>query len=303
MAHTDLVLAELEGTLSAVESMESDSRGYVATGDRAFMSQRQAWGSTAKEHLRRLRVLTADNPRQQGSLDRLNPLVEQKLALMPQLIALRNERGPVPAAELIAQAHGTLMKEIHTLIAAMEAEENRLLAARLAASRASAGRATRATVLGSVLAVVLLVVAGWIIHRDATARAEAKDALRHGAYNRSLIEASLDPLVTISPDGKITDVNEATAKVTGVARDKLIGTDFSSYFTEAEQARAGYLEVFKKGFITDYPLTLRHVSGPLTHVLYNASSIGILLSATCSVSLPPPGTSPSASRRKTRWRS
>ena len=36
-------------------------------------------------------------------------------------------------------------------------------------------------------------------------------------YARSLIEASLDPLVTISPEGKITDVNEATVKVTGVA--------------------------------------------------------------------------------------
>ena len=37
-------------------------------------------------------------------------------------------------------------------------------------------------------------------------------------YARSLIESSLDPLVTISADGKITDVNEATIKVTGVAR-------------------------------------------------------------------------------------
>ena len=31
-------------------------------------------------------------------------------------------------------------------------------------------------------------------------------------YARSLIEASLDPLVTINPEGKITDVNEATVK-------------------------------------------------------------------------------------------
>ena len=51
-------------------------------------------------------------------------------------------------------------------------------------------------------------------------------------YARSLIEASLDPLVTISSDGKITDVNEGSIKVTGVPREKLIGTDFSNYFTE-----------------------------------------------------------------------
>ena len=58
-------------------------------------------------------------------------------------------------------------------------------------------------------------------------------------YARSLIEASLDPLVTISPEGKITDVNEATIKVTGVPREQLIGTDFSDYFTEPRRrARA-----------------------------------------------------------------
>jgi len=94
---------------------------------------------------------------------------------------------------------------------------------------------------------------------------------RGSQYARSLIEASLDPLVTISPEGKITDVNEATVKVTGVARDGLIGTDFSDYFTEPQKARSGYREVFDKGFVTDYPLTIRHKEGRLTNVLYNAS--------------------------------
>ena len=90
-------------------------------------------------------------------------------------------------------------------------------------------------------------------------------------YARSLIEASLDPLVTISPEGKITDVNEATVRATGVPRDRLIGTDFSDYFTEPEKAREGYQQVFEKGFVTDYPLTIRHRDGSLVDVLYNAS--------------------------------
>ena len=91
------------------------------------------------------------------------------------------------------------------------------------------------------------------------------------AYNRSLIEASLDPLVTIGPDGKIADVNEASIKVTGMSREKLIGTDFSDYFTEPERASAAYKQVFAKGFVTDYPLTIRHKDGRLTDVLYNAA--------------------------------
>ncbi|HKV03715.1 MAG TPA: PAS domain-containing protein [Candidatus Acidoferrales bacterium] len=100
---------------------------------------------------------------------------------------------------------------------------------------------------------------------------DISDEIRLTQYARSLIEASLDPLVTISPEGKITDVNEATAKVTGVPREKLVGTDFSNYFIEPEKAREGYQRVFSEGFVTDYPLTIRHVDGRVTDVLYNAS--------------------------------
>ncbi len=119
---------------------------------------------------------------------------------------------------------------------------------------ASVYRDTRGNVIGVFAAA-----------RDVTAQKQASQ------YARSLIESSLDPLVTISADGKITDVNEATIKVTGVSRDQLIGADFSNYFTEPEKAREGYQQVFAQGFVTDYPLTIRHRNGRLTDVLYNAS--------------------------------
>jgi len=107
---------------------------------------------------------------------------------------------------------------------------------------------------------------------DITVQKRAQESLRAAAlYARSLIEASLDPLVTISAAGKITDVNEATIKVTGVPREELVGTDFLDYFTEPEKARAGYKKVFTDGFVTDYPLTIRSKDGRLTDVLYNAS--------------------------------
>jgi PAS domain S-box-containing protein len=107
---------------------------------------------------------------------------------------------------------------------------------------------------------------------DVTERKRAEAAVRAvGAYNRRLIEASLDPLVTIGPDGKITDVNAATEQTTGVPRDELIGSDFTDYFTEPQQAEAGYQRVLAEGQVRDYPLTIRHVSGQTTDVLYNAS--------------------------------
>ncbi len=107
---------------------------------------------------------------------------------------------------------------------------------------------------------------------DITERKMAEELqLVSSAYARSLIEASLDPLVTISAQGKITDVNEASVQATGVAREHLIGRDFSDYFTEPDKARAGYQKAFSEGFVRDYPLAIRHASGRIIEVLYNAA--------------------------------
>jgi PAS domain S-box-containing protein len=103
------------------------------------------------------------------------------------------------------------------------------------------------------------------IARDLTGQRQGFDAAR------SMIEASLDSLVAISPEGKITDANQATVKVTGVSREELIGTSFSDYFTEPDEANKIYQLVFAEGMALNYPLTIRHRNGTATEVLYNAS--------------------------------
>lgn len=107
---------------------------------------------------------------------------------------------------------------------------------------------------------------------DITEQKRAEETAAEAAgYARSLIEAAPDPLVTISAEGKITDINEATVKITGRTREELTGTDFSEYFTDPASARQGYQKAFAEGAVTDYPLTIRSRDGKLTDVLYNAS--------------------------------
>ena len=125
----------------------------------------------------------------------------------------------------------------------------------------------------SILIVALL----WLNHGEA-ARNQARAQLEMGQrakaaafYARSLLEASLDPLLTISPAGKITDVNEAAVRVAGRGRDELIGSDFAGYFTDRAKASEGYLKALAEGTVTGYPLAIRHSSGKITDVLYNAS--------------------------------
>jgi PAS domain S-box-containing protein len=101
------------------------------------------------------------------------------------------------------------------------------------------------------------------VHTDITAQKLLSN------YSRSLIEASRDPLFTISPEGKITDVNNASMRITELKREQLIGHDFKNYFTEPQKAFEGYQAVFENGFVTDYPLSI--VDGKITDVLFNGS--------------------------------
>jgi len=109
--------------------------------------------------------------------------------------------------------------------------------------------------------------------KEIESRKKSEEALKLvNIYNRSLIEVNLDPLVTIGLDGKITDVNSSTEAVTGYSRHELIGTDFSSYFTEHDKAQEGYKKAFQNGSVRNYPLEIQNKNGKSIPVLYNATT-------------------------------
>ncbi|MBW1911305.1 MAG: response regulator, partial [Deltaproteobacteria bacterium] len=103
-------------------------------------------------------------------------------------------------------------------------------------------------------------------------RVQAQEALKESErYTRGLIESSLDALVTISAEAKITDVNHATELITGLSRNEIIGTNFSKYFTDPVAAERHYQKVFQDGHVQNYLLEIKHRDGKFTPVLYNAS--------------------------------
>jgi PAS domain S-box-containing protein len=94
-------------------------------------------------------------------------------------------------------------------------------------------------------------------------------------YTRSLIESSIDALITTDPQGIITDVNKQMEALTGCTRDELIGAPFKDYFTDPARAEAGIKQVLaegREGKVTDYELTARAWDGRETVVSYNATT-------------------------------
>ncbi|MBW1677607.1 MAG: PAS domain S-box protein [Deltaproteobacteria bacterium] len=76
-------------------------------------------------------------------------------------------------------------------------------------------------------------------------------------YTRSLIEASPDMMVTFDRDSLIMDVNQETVDMTGVSREKLIGSPFKQYFTDPETAHQAAMLVFEQEKVKDLELTSR----------------------------------------------
>ncbi|HYH20216.1 MAG TPA: diguanylate cyclase [Azospirillum sp.] len=107
---------------------------------------------------------------------------------------------------------------------------------------------------------------------DVTATVVRENRLREMAdYARSLIEASIDPFITIDTKGTITGVNAAAEQVTGTARDALIGSGFVDHFTQPEQAAAGLETALDHGVLRDFPLSMRQACGTVTELLFNIS--------------------------------
>ena len=116
--------------------------------------------------------------------------------------------------------------------------------------------------------------AQYAVERHRSRAREAVLAVEEALLNetRTLMEIMRDPVVAIGRTGKIIEANEAALKVTGLQRDKLIGTDFPGCFTAPEKARERCQQLFVQGSFSDYPLTIRHQDGRLTDVLCNAAA-------------------------------
>ncbi len=91
-------------------------------------------------------------------------------------------------------------------------------------------------------------------------------------YTRSLIESSIDALITTNPAGIITDVNKQMEALSGSTRDELIGAPFRDFFTDPVRADAGIRRALHERTVTDFELIACGRDGRKTAVSYNATT-------------------------------
>jgi len=258
------VIRSMDRINEDLSNAEIAHRGFLLTSQDNLAAERDTALTEAEDAYKVLQISTQDNPNQQRRLLELDQLVATRVKNMRENSLRLNTDGIAAASVYIAsEAAHTQRATLQELIEEMRAEELQLLQRRRDELQNRYGSSLIVLITTMLIGLVSLGYFAFV--------AQARRQNLATQYARSLIEASQDPMVTINPDGKISDVNEATARVTGVDRKSLIGSDFSNYFTNPVLAQESYQRVFARGFVTDYALTIHHRNGSLTDVLYNAS--------------------------------
>ncbi|MFY9152558.1 MAG: PAS domain S-box protein [Prolixibacteraceae bacterium] len=274
--HTQEVFRMSDSVLLDILNMSISTRGYLLTGNDTIMEAEEMAIPKLYQNIATLAALTKDNPEQQVRIDSLRKLVDERFVLSRKMVSdwkqiekFKNEKIEIIRLGKIGN------EKISSIISDFNLTEFNLLKL----NKIENEKSTRySEIIFLLLLFSILVIFGLIIvaitnqkNRIKELRSFTSAQKLQSKYSLSLIEASLDPLVTISAEGKITDMNEALVNITGMTREELKGTDFFDYFTEHQKAREVYQEVFAKGSVANSPLTLRHKDGKLTDVSFNGS--------------------------------
>ncbi|HYX15851.1 MAG TPA: response regulator [Nostoc sp.] len=169
-SHTYQVLSQLEDLNLQLTNAETGQRGYIITGEQRYLEPYNGAIEVLNQKVNELQRLTADNPKQQNRLDILQPLLTERMAVMKDVIELRQSQGLEASQKAILTDQGKqLMDNIQKVIQAMKNEENALLKQRSQRAQA-AGQKTIASIVYSIpLFSLILALIGFVLTRHISA--------------------------------------------------------------------------------------------------------------------------------------
>ena len=254
VAHTHEVLAEVAGVLSAVQDAETGQRGYLVTGDPAYLQPYDAALASVGSRLGRLRDLTQDNPGQQARIASLEGEITAKLAELAETVRLRRGRGFDAAQKVMLSGRGKAeMDRIRTSVAEMQREEADLLGEREQEASASLSWAAGTFSLATGVACGVVVLGYALARRDLLGRRRAEEAERRQREWLQVVLASVgDGVVATDPKGRVAFLNSAAEALTGWARGDAVGLPLAEVVRTAnertrEEAESPAMRVLREG--------------------------------------------------------
>src|SRR5216684_2376221 len=183
----------LDEVAARIVDAETGQRGYLLTGDEAYLEPYREAIKNLDQVMGQLKVLTVGNPDQQKHLHALEPLIEKKLAELQMTIDLRRIRT----------------QEMKTVLA----------------------RTSRLVVAGSLLSIVLLSLVFLVLLHELFERKRAQEALAKSEKWFSTTLASVgDAVIATDMNGSVTFMNSVAESLTGWTRAEAAGKSMDLVF-------------------------------------------------------------------------
>ena len=255
VAQTKTVLGEIDASLGNVVRDTAIVRGYLLTGDPAFLETFDPTGSDVLAHLRVLGHLTADNPSQKQPLAELRALSMARIAELAAAVRARREGGLAAALPFVTVSpHGRILKAADR----MRREEQSLLERREHASRVAFRSTSDTLVVGGAVLLVQVTLLVILVNLEFTRQRRSESIV---AENRDRLFVTLrsigDAVIVTDEKGRVTFVNPVAESLTG--------------WTTAEARGRPAEEVFR----IVHEETRRSVESPIEQALTRGSVVGL----------------------------
>ncbi len=273
VSHTQDVLTIIETTFRNLADVEAGSRGFALSGHLPILEAYETARGEVDTDFATLRRLTADNPSQQHRLDILQPRIAEKLAAAQILVTARRTAGTIPTPQQLDEAK-LLMDAAGATIIEMEAEEKRLLLARVQNSIASRHLAVLGQGLGALVGMLLLGAAGFAIYRQINITARA-NALNDQLYKRvqghatalvesegrlaGVIQSAMDAILTVDEKQRVVLFNAAAERMFQCAASEAMGQPLARFIPQRfHSAHAEHVKKFDETGVTSRAMGVKN---------------------------------------------
>src|SRR5216683_3025818 len=222
----------LDEVAARIVDAETGQRGYLLTGDEAYLEPYREAIKNLDQVMGRLKVLTAGNPNQQKHLQALEPIIEKKLAELQMTIDLRRKEGFAAANQVVLGNHGKQWMDLtRVVIGEMRDEGNDLRRIRTQEMKDVLKRTSRTVVAGNLLSILLLslVFAGLLNELSERKKAQAALAKSEKWFSTTLASVG-DAVIATDMNGSVTFMNSVAESLTGWTRAEAAGNSMDLVF-------------------------------------------------------------------------
>lgn len=218
VAHSRAVLETEEKVLRHLMEMESSRRGYLLTGDEKQLRVLQDAKALVNENLSQLQRLVATDDDAFQRAGKIRALIDASYAKQNAEIEARRKGGAKAGLDLFVRAESEqLNREIHAVVRDFEERERMKLNERADTTNFVGAATTLVIIVGSSVAFIALVAAGWMILRDIAKRRHAEAALAEQArLLNEIIDTIPDLIFLKDAAGRFVLDNRAHRRYLGV---------------------------------------------------------------------------------------